>query len=744
VQRLLPRVLITYVIMLILPILFGTIAYRSAQSAITRNAEESRMAALRQALTILDFSIGEARDIANTLSLNSTLRRFAYLEDPYEGVNPIRIIETLNEFRRFNVRDPLIVDFFVVLRASDVAIGPQRVSRISRFYPDLFRYEGWSLEQWRRRALDDLESGRFLPSRRVTIADVEFSLISYSRPFPFAGTPTGVIVVLIDAGRIDRILSDLAVGSRGLVVVRDETGQVITRVPSSPDGETDRLDLGAFELSEAGTRIVDSPTGRMLATVATSSDSGWSIGALEPVDSAMAELAGIQRTTVVVVVLTLVVGGALAAAMAYQSFKPVRLLIDDNEALREAQEHQLPFLRHAFYERLFRGEFESEAGARRLMDELDLRVEGGGYCVALVQTTHAESSVSELPYSEVQRERLVLADLITRAAGEHRVVTHEVAGDRLAVLVVSPPSSDERIDYPRVIDYLYDETRRRLPRAGRWGVGTWHNRLLDVARSFGEAQAALAHASGRGSVGIISYAAIPRRGDGYSYPGDVENRLIGLVSSGNVDETRSLVAGLVDDNVTNRHPSSVVVRLFAYDLLSTALKIVDGQSVRDVSIGADVRERLTAAADLEPHRACEAAMESLCRMAESAAKAKRSHNTALIREIESYLEANYGDPSMGLYAVASRFGISETYLSHFFKEQTGINFATRLQALRIKEAANLLVKTAVPVKEVARRVGYGTYTTFARVFRTTYGMSASEYRETHSDCDAAAGTEDTT
>lgn len=731
-QRLLPRVLITYVVMLILPILFGAIAYRSAQSAITRNAEESRVAALRQALTILDFTIGEARDIANTLSLNSTLRRFAYLEDPYEGINPIRIIETLNEFRRFNVRDPLIVDFFVVLRTSDVAIGPQRVSRISRFYPDLFRYEGWSLEQWRRRALDDLETGHFLPAHPVIIAEVEFSLISYSQLFPFAGTPTGAIVVLIDAARIDRILADLAVGSRGTVLVRDATGQRIARLASAQAPDVGAVDLSTIDPWEPGARVVNVEGGRMLVTIVESGESGWSIGTMEPVEAAMTELAAIQRTTVAVVVLTLVVGGLLAAVMAYRSFKPVRLLIDDNEALREAQEHQVPFLRRAFYERLFRGEFESEADARRLMDELGLRVEGGGYCVALIETSHAQATVAELPYGDIQRERLVLADLVARAAGDHRVVTHEVGADRLALLVVSPPSSDESIDYPRVIDYLYDEAKRRLPHAGRWGVGTWHEGLLDVARSFEEAQAALAHASGREVSGIVSYAAIPRRADGYSYPGDVENRLIGLVSSGNAEETRSLAAGLVADNLTNRHPSSVVARLFAYDLLSTALKIVDGQSVRDASIANDVREHLTEAADLDPYRACEVALDALCRMAESAAAAKRSHNTALIRDIEAYLESHYTDPGMGLYPVASRFGISETYLSHFFKEQTGINFATRLQDLRMREAASLLIESDVPVKDVAQRVGYGTYTTFARVFRSTYGMSASEYRQRHS------------
>jgi len=718
--------------MLLLPILFGTIAYRSAQSAITRNAEESRVAALRQALTILDFTIGEARDIANTLSLNSTLRRFAYLEDPYAGINPIRIIETLDEFRRFNVRDPLIVDFFVVLFASDVVIGPQRVSRVSRLYPELFRYEGWSLEEWRRRALEGIDAGCFLPEHRVIIAGVEFSLISFNQPFPFAGTPTGVIVVLIDAARINGILADLGLGSGGRVLVRDGTGQPIIGFP--PEAYREDLTAGprAPVGSATGTRIVDTPSGRLLETVVRSLDTGWSIGATEPFDAAMAELAAIRLTTVVVVVLTLLVGGILAAVLAYRSFKPVRLLIDDNEALRDAHEHQKPFLRRAFYERLFRGEFVSEADVRRLMEELDLPIDGSGYCVALVQTNRVQTSIAELPYGEAQRERLVVADLISRVASDHRVVTHEVGGDRLAILVVSPPSTDERIEYPRVIDYLHEEAQRRLPRPGRWGVGTWRDRLLDVARSFQEAQAALTYGVNREADGIVSYAAIPRRTDGYSYPGDVENRLVGLVASGNVEETRALVAGLVVDNQINRHPGSVVTRLFAYDLLSTVLKIVDSHTIRDESLVAAIREQIGRAAALDPHEACDTAAEALCRMAESAAATKRSHNTELIRDIESYVEANFRDTGLGLYPVAFEFRISETYLSHFFKEQTGINFATRLQDLRMREAARLLRETQLPVKEVSARVGYGTYTTFARVFRVNYGMSASDYRNARS------------
>ena len=84
--------------------------------------------------------------------------------------------------------------------------------------------------------------------------------------------------------------------------------------------------------------------------------------------------------------------------------------------------------------------------------------------------------------------------------------------------------------------------------------------------------------------------------------------------------------------------------------------------------------------------------------------------------------------NLSLFSVASTFGLSAGYLSHFFKEQTGANFSTHLESVRMTNAQTLLADETVQIQEVARKVGYSNAYSFRRVFKKVTGASPSEYR----------------
>ena len=64
-----------------------------------------------------------------------------------------------------------------------------------------------------------------------------------------------------------------------------------------------------------------------------------------------------------------------------------------------------------------------------------------------------------------------------------------------------------------------------------------------------------------------------------------------------------------------------------------------------------------------------------------------------------------------------------------FKHETGENFNTYLDKVRIEEAKKLLVK-GMKVYEVAERVGYANVDYFHGKFRKYVGMSPAAYRKT--------------
>lgn len=93
-----------------------------------------------------------------------------------------------------------------------------------------------------------------------------------------------------------------------------------------------------------------------------------------------------------------------------------------------------------------------------------------------------------------------------------------------------------------------------------------------------------------------------------------------------------------------------------------------------------------------------------------------------------YIHLHYQEDLM-LAELADRFSMSVSRISEVIKETTGQNFVAFLHDLRIRHASGLLVSTEMSMTEIALEVGYGSYKTFARIFKERKGVVPSAYRQ---------------
>jgi AraC-like DNA-binding protein/ABC-type transporter Mla MlaB component len=101
---------------------------------------------------------------------------------------------------------------------------------------------------------------------------------------------------------------------------------------------------------------------------------------------------------------------------------------------------------------------------------------------------------------------------------------------------------------------------------------------------------------------------------------------------------------------------------------------------------------------------------------------------ALLAEATIALEARHPDPALGIDDVAREIATSTRQLQRVFSELAGSAFRDELAAVRMQNGAVLLQTTALPVAEVARRVGYRQAAQFAKAFRREHGISPSGLR----------------
>lgn len=95
-----------------------------------------------------------------------------------------------------------------------------------------------------------------------------------------------------------------------------------------------------------------------------------------------------------------------------------------------------------------------------------------------------------------------------------------------------------------------------------------------------------------------------------------------------------------------------------------------------------------------------------------------------------YITQNYADNSLTLTKIAGALFINPSYLSHLFKQETGISLSEYLTKVRLKEAKQILDNHAnCPLPLLAASVGYNDEYYFNKCFKKMYGMSPKKYTE---------------
>lgn len=82
-------------------------------------------------------------------------------------------------------------------------------------------------------------------------------------------------------------------------------------------------------------------------------------------------------------------------------------------------------------------------------------------------------------------------------------------------------------------------------------------------------------------------------------------------------------------------------------------------------------------------------------------------------------------------SVSVRYGINEKYLGYLFKKSAGMSFCEYKNMLRLDEAAYMLKGSNLKIIDIAVSTGFANVSYFTKKFRTTFGVSPTEYRKKH-------------
>jgi len=100
----------------------------------------------------------------------------------------------------------------------------------------------------------------------------------------------------------------------------------------------------------------------------------------------------------------------------------------------------------------------------------------------------------------------------------------------------------------------------------------------------------------------------------------------------------------------------------------------------------------------------------------------------LVKTAIRYLEQHSAQP-LRVADVAAHVALSESRLSHLFKEHTGRGIIEWLHQHRIAQCCALLLQNDDEIGHIARQVGYNDIRFFYRIFRRHTGCNPTQYRK---------------
>ncbi len=188
--------------------------------------------------------------------------------------------------------------------------------------------------------------------------------------------------------------------------------------------------------------------------------------------------------------------------------------------------------------------------------------------------------------------------------------------------------------------------------------------------------------------------------------------------AGNVEEARTLAHEIIDAvHTSNMQEKDAIEELyeflmmFSYELNKSLAFLTYPKPQKDTIMGQEIY--LMDFIDL----ACSAVLED-----------KKDRYSRPFKFIDHYLQENYHE-QLSVEQVATIIGLNTKYFSQLCKTYFGATFLEYLTSIRMKKAKQLLLTGDYSIKEVAEMTSFTDGNYFSRVFRQTFGISPSSFKE---------------
>ncbi|GAB2560197.1 helix-turn-helix domain-containing protein [Gracilibacillus alcaliphilus] len=749
------RFLVSYLIILILPLIAGLISYQVSLDTAEKYSIMNSKQVLNKSREILEQKLEEIDRFVIQLSLDNDLNTI--LNKP--GTDERSMVSILRQLDSkispYASTNEFLEDFYIYSKESELIITPGSVfHRPHHFYASK-HYENMSMSDWEENILK--AERKIIPSKRYIKGETLTNIITYVQPLPmndFTGT-NGSIIVPIDNKLLNNVIKGINEQFNGWAFILDENKQLITA--NGIDMEEINSIREAVVTSKDSTYLEND----ILLISSQSEKNDWIYVAGIPKEVLVQEAAPIKYITWSITSITFIIGLIICLVFAYRNSHPINnviktlkeyadpetkneydflhgnvtKLISTNSTLQKQLREQKPLLKDAFIKQLLSGEInERDSNLHDNASQANVDIDYDNGYVAIVKVEGYEELTSREIYEELNALRVVIQQESLKLCDKFHVTNFY--SDKLIYIFLTREDKEllqKKIDdmFKQLTQSLQTEYRILL----KIGLGQSFQSISDISRSYNEAKQAIDYAHfSTDKQTLYWYDDLMKETTVFYYPLEFEFRLLKCLKDGEAIEAEEIIKELLLENMENRNLSMDMYEQFIYEVRGTFYKILDQYIFRQHKVTDSIRKRLRTIKLEEGRDEMEQQFIDVIHLYCGFIKKNRKDtNNTVINEIKRYVDQHYQETELTIYMIAEHLSRTEKYISQIFKEETGEYLYEYLEKVRMEKAIYLLTNTTKTINAIAEESGYSSAHSFRRAFKRIYNMTPNQFRKTVND-----------
>lgn len=751
---------LSYVVLVVsILLIISIVVYRNFIFTLQTEVEIANTSVLTQIQNTMDTRIKEMERTAVNISLNPELKPYKVSAGGYDSLEAVR------ELGKYKSSNEFLYDIAICYnqQLGDRIFSTNMNTNLATFFTYIYKYENWGQKEFLDTA-KELSMPVMRPVEPVFSNGVDhITFATYLYPIPMNTIKThGVAVFFIQGSVLRNMISNALKEYEGYVYVFDEKNNPIVYLSKGGMELPPLRMLENINMTSLKDKINNVSIGKQKYSIIklTSEYNRWSYVTVTPTDQLMRKVYTNRNLFNYAALAVLIAGIAIAFAFASEHYKPLRKLIDsvsgnsesmrgtaitdefdyiskviqeasdENKSLLNQLRSKAGIMKEQMLLRLLNGKLESMEDIKNMGDLLGVKLEYPYFVVLLFSIDNYSSLKEE---NDEKLRSLILFSIINVIEELAQEVgcgygIDLVDGRGIALLINSKAEYAEEQAITALADKAKEFFKQHFAITLTVGVGSIYADSKMICQSFTEANRAAYYRLIKGHDHVIFYKEIKdSQKEEYKYPVELETELTMAIKQGKSEEVEKITRNL-NRYIINRTMSPEAAQCICFGIINAVMKSLDEIDVdmkecfreNDENLHEQPFETINDLGDRLVHFC-----NKVCSYIQ---QRKESKNFELRDRIMEVMDRRFQDKALCLELIADECGFSPSYVSRYFKDQTGQAISQYIDTLRMNEAKRLLKGTKISLREILDQIGYIDESSFIRKFKKREGTTPMQYR----------------